>query len=800
MLKNYFNTTVRSIGKNKHFSFINTIGLAIGMAAVLVIFQYVTFEYSFDRFHENKDQIYRLNLGRLDTGVPSSATSAGVMGPILKDNYAGIKSFVRLRQFPSLVAHEDKSIYEEHFYFTDSSFFEVFSFRLLEGDKQNVLQEPNTIVLTESSALRLFGKTSELIGELIEVDNRMSYKIDGVVEDPPKNSHFSFSHLASIASVANHYNTPLRTYQFNEWYAHYVHTYFQLEENVDVEALGELITDASKKHSNPEYYELYGTNMGLYLQSLSDIHLNPMFGELGVSGDIDNLYILASAGIIILLLAMINYINLSTAQSMKRGKEMALRKTLGASRNQLIMQFLIHSVLLSLLSFVLAITLLQTLQGSLVQLLGLPEEAFSLFYQNYLLESILLVLSIGLLSGIYPAIRLSSSQPAHLFREQSSGKQKFVFRKVVIFLQFSISIALISSTIIVFSQVQFMQQQELGLDTEQILLLPTYGNDNIHDSYDVFRQSLEEFSDVQSSTLAELSPGESIFGIISKFEGMEGSKSFATIGVDYDYLKTYDIELIAGRDFSREIVTDTEERVIINKTLCEELGWSATEAIGKTFDFGGDGTTPGFVIGVVDDFHFNSLKQSIRPIAMVIAPNFYQKIAIKFNSTDFSRTIENIRASWNQVYPQWPFDYSFVDVEFDNQYSSDQRFGNLFLLFTFLGLFIGALGVYGLVQLITEYRRRELSIRKVLGAELWRLVSLLSNEYVSLMGLAFLLSAPLVYFFMSEWLTDFAFKVQISWWMIGLSLLAIAFICFCTIGLKIYQTAKSNPVDHLRYE
>ncbi|OEK00941.1 hypothetical protein BFP97_05205 [Roseivirga sp. 4D4] len=800
MLKNYFKTTIRSLAKNKLFSFINIIGLAVGMAAVLVIFQYVTYEYSFDKFHENKSEIYRLNLGRLDTGVPSSATSAGVMGPILKDNYAGIKSFVRLRQFPSLVEHDETRVHEENFYFTDSSFFEVFSFELLEGKKDEVLQGPNTIVLTASSAMKLFGRTDNLIGEFIEVDNRMTYRVDGIAKDPEKNSHFSFSYLASIASVANHYNVPLRTYQFNEWYAHYVHTYLLLEENADVEHLQGLIVSASKEHSNPEYYELYGTNMGLYLQPLTDIHLNPMFGEIGVAGDMDNLYILASAGFIILLLAIVNYINLSTAQSMKRAKEMALRKTLGASGQQLVIQFLSHSVLLSLIAFFFAITLLQILQEPLIQALGLPSESLSQFYSKYLLETTGLVLLIGLLSGIYPAIRLSSSEPNNLFRERSSGKQRFLLRKVIIFLQFSISIALISSTIIVFSQVQFMKSQDLGIDTEQILLLPTYGNDEIHASYEVFRQRLTEIPEVASSTLAELSPGESIFGIISKFEGMGESKSFATIGVDYDYLKTYDISLISGRGFSREIATDTQERVIINQRLCEELGWSVNEAIGKTYDMGGDGGTPGFVIGVVEDFHFNSLKQSIRPVAMVIAPNFYQKVAIKLNTSDFSGSLAALRDSWNQVFPQWPFDYSLVKEEFDQQYSSDRRFGNLFLLFTFLGLFIGALGVYGLIQLITEYRKRELSIRKVLGAELWRLVNLLSKEYVSLMLLAFVFSAPLVYFFMTEWLADFAFKVDIGWWMIGLSLVTIALICFCTIGLKIYQAAKSNPIDHLRYE
>lgn len=800
MLRNYFKTAIRSLIKNWSYSMTNILGLAIGMAAVLAIAQYVSYEYSFDGFHDKQDRIYRLNLGRLDAGVASSATSAGVMGPVLKDNYPGIKAFVRLRKFPSLVIKEEKRFHEDAFYFTDSSFFEIFSYELIEGNKHQVLREPNTIVLTESSALRLFNRSSGLVGETLKVDNIMSYKIDGIVKDTPQNAHFNFEYLASIASIPNHYNVPLRTYQFNEWYAHYLFTYFVLEDNVDAKAFETLIRNASKTHSNPESYELYGTNMGLYLQNISEIHLDPMYGEIGAPGNKDSLYILASAGVIILLLAIVNYTNLSTAQSMKRVKEIALRKTLGAGRNQLIAHFLSHSILISFLAFILAISLIQILQSPLMGIMGIPQSAFFEFYGNNLLTIVIAAFTVGGLAGVYPALLLTSYDPNQLFRQQGTGKQRFLFRKIVIFLQFSISIFLISSTVIVFSQVQFMQEQELGINTEQILLLPTYGNEEIHDAYDEFRQNISGITEVQSSTLSELSPGETAFGIVSRFEGMDANRSFTTIAIDYDYVNTYDLKLIAGRDFSREISTDNQERVIINRKLSEQLGWSPNEAIGKTYDFGGDGNTPGFVIGVVEDFHFNSLKESIFPVSLVIEPNFYQKIAVKLNTTNLRETVAKIDKAWGQVYPQWPFDYSLADVAFDLQYAADKRFGSLFLIFTVLGLFIGALGIYGLIQLMTEYKRKELSIRKVLGAQLWRLVHLLSREYAEIMLLAFIVCAPLVYYFMNQWLADFAYNIQIQWWMIALSLITIVAMCMITIGTKVYKAARSNPVDSLRYD
>jgi len=800
MFKSYFNAGLRNFVRNKKLTTINLLGLSLGLASFIIIFQYVSFEYSFDRFHENEDRTYRLTLGRLDRGVGTGAMSAGSMAPILYDNYAGIESYVRLRKFPSLVGHEETRIHEDLFYFTDSTFFEVFTYPLLEGDASQVLREPNTIVITETAAMRIFGTSQGLVGQTLRIDNVMDYRIDGIAQDPPANAHFEFEYLASIASVATHPNTPLRTYQTNSWYAHYYFTYLQLEEGVDQERVAEQILTASKEHSDPELYELYGVNMGMYLQPVSDIHLNPLYGELRPQANADNLYILSSAGIIILLLAIINYTNLSTAQSIRRVKEVALRKTLGAEKRQLIFQFLAESVALSIMAFLIAVSLIQVFQMNVLETVGLPAGVFDTFFSVNVYYLLGLAILTGILGGLYPAFYLSGFGPNHLFRSSISGEKKFVFRKVVIFFQFAISMALISSTLIVFSQVRYMQNQDLGIDTEQILSIPTYANGEIHEDYDRFRQELQSLTAVQASTLAELTPGDIAFGIVSKFEGMDTNKNFTTTGADHDYLKTFGLELLAGRDFSREIASDAEERVVINRKLCEELGWTPEEAIGKTFDFGGDGVTPGFVIGVVEDFHFNSLRSEIFPMVIAIAPAFYQKIAVKLNPGPLNRSIEAVEAAWNKVYPQWPFAYSLVDSEFSNQYASERSFGSLFLQFTVLGLLIGAFGIYGLIQLMTEYRKKEMSIRKVLGAQVWRLAALMAKEYLWLMALAFVVAAPLAYFFMRNWLADFAYNINISWWMLAVSIFVIAFICFVTIGSRIYRTAHANPVDSLRYE
>lgn len=800
MLRSYLNAAFRNFLRNKKHTAINLLGLSLGLAAFIVIFQYVSFEYSFDRFHKDEDRIQRLTLGRLDRGIGTSAVTAGAMAPVLHENYPGIKSYVRLRKFPSLVTRDETRIHEDKFYFTDSTFFQVFSYALKEGDKDHILQEPNTIVLTETAAERIFGRSSGLLGETVRIDNYASYRIDGIVKDPPVNAHFSFDYLASIASIATHPNEPLRTYQTNGWYAHYYYTFLQLEDGVEPASLQAQILEASKVHSNPDYYELYGVNMGLYLQPLTDIHLNPLYGELEPQGNADNLYILSSAGLIILLLAIVNYTNLSTAQSIRRVKEVALRKTMGAERRQLVFQFLGESVVLSLLAFILAISLIQLFETDLLEPVGLPANIFDSFYETNVFYLLAIAFITGVVGGLYPAFYLSSFGPGHLFKNGLTGERKFIFRKVVVFFQFAISMLLISGTVIVFSQVQFMQNQELGIDTEQILVLPTYGNANIHEGYERFRQDLSRLTEVQSSTLAELSPGDIAFGIVAKFEGMETNKSFTTTGVDHDYVRTYGLELIAGRDFSREIASDTEERIIINRKLCEERGWTPEEAIGKTYDFGGDGITPGFVIGVVEDFHFNSLRTEIFPMVMALEPAFYQKIAVKLSGPDLAQSIERVEAVWQEVYPEYPFNYQLVDQEFNRQYAAERSFGGLFLQFTVLGLLIGAFGIYGLIQLMTQYRRKEMSIRKVLGAEVWRLTVLMTREYMILMALAFLVAAPLAYVFMNSWLADFAYAITIKWWMLGLSLLAIALISFSTIGTSIFKTARANPVDSLRYE
>ena len=800
MWRSYLNSGLRSLLRSKQLTFVNLLGLTLGLVAFMLIFQYVSFERSFDRFHEKGDRIQRLTLGRLDRGTAGGAKTAGVMAPILANNYAGIKSFVRLRKFPSLVSRDDMRIHEDAFYYTDSTFFQVFGYRLKEGSPERVLREPNTLVLTEEAAERMFGRSTGLIGQVVRIDNQTDYRIDGVAFDPPANAHFEFDYLASIASIATHHSEPLRTYQINSWYAHYFYTFLELEEGVEANELAGRLLEASKLHSDPEQYELYGVNMGMYLQDIRDIHLDPLYGELRPQGNAQNLYILASAALLILLLAIVNYTNLTTAQSIKRVKEVALRKTLGAQRKQLMVQFIAESVFMTLLAFLLAISIIQALASNVAAVLEIDPAVFTKLSYNHLLIMGGLVLVTGMLGGLYPAFFVSGFRPTQHFRQNTKGKGSFSLRKAVIFFQFTISMMLVTATIVVFSQVRFMQSQELGIDTEQILVIPTYGNAAIHEDYDRFRLRLEEAPAVAHATLAELSPGDNVFGIVARFEGMDANRSFSTTGVDEDYLNTYGLELLAGRNFSRQLPTDTLERVIINRKLCQELGWSPEEAIGKSYDFGGDGVTPGFVIGVIEDFHMNSLRNSVLPLAMTLRADFYQKIAVKLNAGDLSGSIAVVEQIWSEVYPEWPFDYSLVDEDFKRQYAGEQQFGALFMNFTLLGLLIGAFGVFGLIQLMTEYRRKEISIRKVLGARIASLVHLLIKEYILLLALAFLVSAPAIFFLMRAWLADFAYGISVSWWMLGVAPLVIIGICTLTAGTRIFQTANSNPVNALRYE
>lgn len=800
MIKNYFFVSVRVLMRNKVTSAINILGLSLGLLGFTYIAIFISREQSFDQHHQDHKDVYRLALGPLDQNVGTYAITGAAMAPILHQEYPGIRSFARFRRFPSLVSREDQMFYENEFYFTDSAVFDVFTHKFLEGNAKEALKQPNSLVITESRALKIFGSSKNIVGKTLTIDNQLNYVITGVIDDVENNSHFKYHYLASIASIPTHHNEPLRTYQMTSWYAHYFYTFFRLEENTNPIQLDQQIRSAAKYHSDPDNYDLYGTNMGLFLQPLSEIHLDPLWGEIKPQGNKDTLSILGIIAIVILALGTFNYTNLTTAQSLKRAKEVGLRKTLGAAKTQLIHQFIIESVLITLVSLAIAIGIVQ---------LTLPyfNDHFNSQLAIWAIETLPILafvfvcsLVAGLIGGIYPAFIISSYKPTAIFRGIQKSRKGISFRKLIVLAQFAISMILISSTIIIYQQVEFMKNTELGIDTEQIMVIPTNGNSRIISKFQLLKERLEQLPEVSHTTIAELTPGDSFGGIIARFEGMQDNRSFPTTGVSFDYMKTFGLKLLAGRDFDVTISSDSTERAIINKTLTNELGWTPDEAIGKSYDFGDDNITPGQVIGVVEDFHFNSLKSPISPTVLTIRPAFFDKISIRLAGGNVANGVEKVKEIWQSQYPNWPFEYYFADDHFFKEYEAEQQFGGLILSFSLMALVIGSFGLLGIVLIDTRLRLKEICIRKTLGAGMANIAKVLSADYLKIITAGIAISIPLSALFARSWLQDFAYQMKSYMWIILSAPFIVVMVALLTVIVLSINAAKVNPVEILHDE
>jgi putative ABC transport system permease protein len=799
MIKNYLVTALRQLWKNKSYSTLNATGLIAGIVCFLLIAVYVNHELGYDRYHEKGNRIYRLALGSLKAGKMSSCVSGGVMPQVLNDEYAGIENFVRFRHLPSLVAYQSKSFFEDRFFFTDSSVFSVFSFKLREGNVRTALADPFTVVLTESATRKYFGNDNA-IGQLLTVDEAMTFKVTGVMEDVPPNSHLHFDMLASTASLTQHPQPNVRTWQLTSWYSHYFHNYILLEENADPAQVDASIREAARYHSDQEMYQSFGKNMGLFLQPLHDIHLNPIFGEIETQGDRKILLILGGVAALVLLLASVNFSNVNMMLSLGRLKEVGLRKTFGARKSQVYLQFIGESLLLSVVTFVVGTALVQAGLPWFNAFTGKDIQWTAIFAGNNLTIISGVAALVGIAGGIWPALAAGRHTPAKVLKGIADARSPLTVRKSIVITQFAISIILISGSLVVWKQMDHMLSKDLGLDSNQVIVVPTHGDPAVAARLDVFFQQLQGIPGVTSFTSAELIPGEAVFGIVGIFEGHE-IRNFSTMGIGYDYLKTFGMDLVAGRDFSPEIQTDTSTNcVIINESLSRTLGWTAEQAIGKSYNMGNEIVRPGKVIGVVRDFHFNSLRQEIQPIVMSYIPHFFSKIPIRIETTNMSRTIDVVGKAWKTVYPSRPFDFRFADAALHQQYQSEQKFGKLVTYFSFIAIAIGLLGMVGMVSLDLALRTREIGIRKVLGAGLSGLVGHLSKSFLALVIIAAGISIPLSIWVGKVWLAGFAYRIDSLALPVILPAAGVILIAALVVCLQTLRTALMNPADSLRSE
>lgn len=802
MFRNYLLTTLRSILKRKAFTFLNVSGLAIGTAASLLILQYVKDELSYDDFHTKGENIYRVRFDSYRNGELNlrAASSFPKIGPAMKDEFPEVENYTRLflRYGGEVVRYEETRIKEENLFQAEQSFFEVFSYKLIEGDPATALKEPNTAVIEKKTARKYFGNESAL-GKRIRVGTREEYEIRGVVESP-ENSHLKFTFLLSYSTLVNLWGK-----DFNEawgWYDFY--NYLQLKPGTDIAAL---------EAKFPAFIEKYGgakasERTKFALEPMLDIHLySNHLQEARVNGNGDSVYFLSVIAFFILVIAWINYINLSTARAIERAKEVGIRKAIGAARRQLMGQFVGEAFLVNLVASVFGLILVYSAIPLFNQIAG-KQLSYSIFYDSNLWLALGgLYFAGSLLSGLYPAFVISSYQPVKVLKGSAQGtREGLVLRKSLVVGQFVASVALIAGTIIVYSQLQFMQNKDLGINIDQTVVINGPGviaADSLYrGSLDMYRNELASHPNIKSFTAASEIPGNLIYWTsgsmnLAEAEADQRGSIMYRMGVDYEFFKTFEAKIIAGRGYAPEFTGDSSS-VVLNRKALEVLNLgSPDEAIGKKIKIGRDTLT---LIGVLENYHHEGLKQEFRQTAFHLQRAARSYFIAKMSSNDAQQTIAYMRDKYMAVFPDNPFDYFYLDGFFGRQYRNEQQFGSVFGFFAMLAIFVASLGLFGLASYTAAQRTKEIGIRKVMGSSVTGVFMLLSKDFLKLVLIANVVAIPLVWYGMNQWLNLFAFRITISVWVFAVAALLTTFIALITVSYQSITAATANPVKSLRYE
>lgn len=792
MLKNYFKIAFRSLLRHKAFSFLNIAGLAIGMSAFFLIYQYVRFETSYDNFDKKADHIYRLVTDLHSSSATLNWSSTTMpMAINLKRDYPEVADYVRLQQQSYLFRKGDVKYEENNTVVADSSLFSIFDFPLVEGDPATALREPFSVVLSQTTAKKYFG-TKDPIGQtILFADSNYPAKITGIMKDLPENSSVKADLFLSMSTLQKFRDS----IDYN-WGNFNCYTYLLLHPGADVAALQAKLPAFIDRHWGPQLKQNQ-ENYVLFLENLKTVYLGSIRGGF-VSGSVSNVYIFSIVGLFILLVACINFVNLTTARSTERAKEVGIRKVVGAARAQLTAQFLGESLLISLIAFVLALGLCTLILPLFNQLAGKTISTGIFDQPGYVLTLLGIALLIGLTAGVYPALVLSGFQPITSLKGRfSTSTRGLLLRKGLVVVQFTVSIVLIIGTAVVYSQLHYMRTRDLGFSKEQTLVIRTHKDSH----QQAFRQSIAGLPGIQSSAFSGSVPGWGAWGAHSLVENTRGEMQVANLDlyyVDFGFLEQYKLKLLAGRYFSPEIATDTNQAMILNEKAASFFGYASPQAaIGRKFKQWGK---KGLIVGVIKDFNYNGLQEDITPLTICIEPSDDELLSVKVATTDVTATIAAIKAKWDKFVPSRSFDYFFLDEFFDRQYRSEERFGSLFFNFAVLAILISCLGLLGLASYSTLQRTKEVGVRRVLGASVTGVVRLLSADFLKLVGIAFLISCPIAWFAMHQWLKDFAYRTPISWWVFLGSGLAALIIAFATISYQAIKAAVSSPVKSLRSE
>ena len=801
MFFSYIKIALRNLQKHKGYAFINIFGLAIGITASLLILQFVQYELSYDTFHEHGENIYRVRYDSYSQGERQfkSATAFPRVGPAMQADFPEVEAYSRLflRYGGGVVRYNDVSFKEDNVFQAEQSFLTLFSYPMLLGDRNTALQEPNTAVISEETARKYFGNDNP-VGERFRFGNQEEYEITGVIESPEQ-SHLKFTFLLSYPTLVQQWGEGFD----NAWGWYDFYTYIKLHPEANPDELEASLPAFINRQTGEDDSSEFTT---FILQPLLDIHLHSdLIQEARVNGDGTATYFLLIIALFILVIAWVNYINLSTARAVERAREIGVRKAVGAHKQQLVWQFILESFLVNIMAVVIAAALFLVsilFFNSLVgKALPFVPTGSALFW----LGMIAAFIAGAILSGLYPAFVLSSYKPVMVLKGKFANlSQGINLRKALVVTQFVASVGLIAGTMIVSDQLEFMQNQQLGINIEKTLVINGPGviaNDSLYsEEYGGFKQALLQNSHITSVASSTEIPGNLIYwtnGSRRIGSAPESGAIMYMVGIDYDYLDGYGHQLIAGRGYSKDFTAD-QHSVVLNETAINVFDFGTpSDAIGQQIRIGGDTLN---VVGVVGDYHQEGLQKAYDQIAFLLRPDARSYYSLKINTSDIGTVLGETRAAYAQFFPDNPFNYFFLDEFFDQQYQSQEQFGDVFGFFAMLAILVAMLGLFGLSSFTVAQRTKEIGIRKVLGSSLSNILLILTKDFLKLVAIASVIATPVVWFLMNRWLTGFAFRIDVSIWTFCIATLLTFVIALMTVGYQSTKAALANPVKSLRYE
>jgi len=801
MIKNYFQVALRNLFKNRISSFVNIIGLAIGMTAFILIIQFVRFEVSYDNFHQNCEQIFRVQQDRLNKEVITTQWAAGcsAVGWALYENFPEVENFTRFQIYSGVLSYGEKKFREERIYTADTSFFEIFSFELLTGDRGTILKNVLEIVLSESTASKYFGDENP-IGKSLSFNGGPELMIIGIFKDAPRNSHLKPDILLSWETVVNFNGPDVNTaWQWDGFF-----NYILLNPSSDYKQFEAKIPDLVLAETG-EMMEQYDAGVVFNLQPLRSIHLHSDFMfEAEPNGSSRSVYALLIIAIFLVLIAWINYINLSTSRSLERAREVGMRKVTGASKRQLLSQFLLESLFVNLLAILIAVILVQLLDNAFSQLTGLTLDYAIGSNPGFWILVLAIFIAGSVMASIYPALFLSSFKPNTVFKGISELTVGGLgMRRILVIFQFVISLVLIAGTMTVYRQISYMRNYDLGINIDNTLVLrgPSVTDSTYSETFSAFKEELTRNPNIElvtaSTEVPGRQPGWNAGGIRLLSQGDDESDQYRIIGFDYDFIDFYGLSILEGRNFSRDFGLNSET-VLFNENAIKLIGFeNFASAMNERIFFWGDTFS---IVGIVRNYHQEGLKVSHEPLIFRFFENPNNLYSIRINPDQIQSAMSFIQEEWLKFFPQNPYDYFWLDDYYNEQYKNEMQFGKVFGLFAFLAIFIACLGLFGLSSYTTLQRTREVGIRKVLGSSVMSCILLLTRYFVIQVLIAVPIGLGIAWYFMSHWIENFAYQISIGWWFFVLPVALIILIAVITVSSQVTKTANVNPAESLRYE